>query len=78
MVLQLIFVLYFQAKGSSYVLMQICRVEDVIVEGLIEGSIIHFHWVRTVAVKPSGEIIASGLGISDLPVCLFIFVVVLA
>ncbi|XP_027173507.1 uncharacterized protein LOC113773152 [Coffea eugenioides] len=42
--------------------LQICRVEDVIVEGLVEGSIIHFHWVRTVVVKPSGEISASGLG----------------
>ncbi|KAL3535670.1 hypothetical protein ACH5RR_004131 [Cinchona calisaya] len=42
--------------------LQICRVEDVIVEGLVEGSIVHFHWARKVIVKPAGEISASGLG----------------
>ncbi|XP_022893269.1 uncharacterized protein LOC111407817 isoform X2 [Olea europaea var. sylvestris] len=42
--------------------LQICRVEDIIVEGFLEGSIIHFHWVRTVVVKSSGAISASGLG----------------
>ncbi|KAJ9688259.1 hypothetical protein PVL29_014125 [Vitis rotundifolia] len=42
--------------------LQICRVEDIIVEGLIEGSVIHFHWVRTVVVHCSGMISASGLG----------------
>ncbi|CAI9100492.1 OLC1v1037607C1 [Oldenlandia corymbosa var. corymbosa] len=42
--------------------LQICRVEDVIVEGLVEGSVVHFHWVRTVFVKQSGAISASGLG----------------
>lgn len=44
-------------------LMQICRVEDVNVEGLIEGSVVHFHWVRTVKVESSGAISATGLGI---------------
>ncbi|KAL8489690.1 hypothetical protein ACS0TY_025547 [Phlomoides rotata] len=44
--------------------LQICRVEDVIVEGHIEGSVIHFDLVRTVVVKPSGAISASGLGCS--------------
>ncbi|KAL3829950.1 hypothetical protein ACJIZ3_018752 [Penstemon smallii] len=42
--------------------LQICRVEDINVEGLIEGSVVHFHWVRDVVVKPSGAISASGLG----------------
>ncbi|KAK1365313.1 Protein diaphanous 1 like [Heracleum sosnowskyi] len=41
---------------------QICRVEDVNVEGLIEGSVVHFHWVRTVNVETSGAISATGLG----------------
>ncbi|OVA14460.1 hypothetical protein BVC80_1361g12 [Macleaya cordata] len=42
--------------------LQICRVEDVIVEGLIKGSVVHFHWVRTVVVQSSGAISASGMG----------------
>ena len=44
-------------------IMQICRVEDVNVEGKIEGSVVHFHWVRTVNVESSGAISATGLGI---------------
>lgn len=50
-------------NNQIYFLMQICRVEDINVEGLIEGSVVHFHWVRTVLVKSSGAISASGLGI---------------
>ncbi|KAM0020816.1 hypothetical protein Hdeb2414_s0025g00671221 [Helianthus debilis subsp. tardiflorus] len=42
--------------------LQICRVEEVIVEGSIEGSVVHFQWVRTVIIQPSGSVIASGLG----------------
>ncbi|KAL8040499.1 hypothetical protein ABFX02_10G102100 [Erythranthe guttata] len=42
--------------------LQICRVEDIIVEGLVEGSVVHFHLVRNVFVKSSGAISASGLG----------------
>ncbi|XP_025012285.2 uncharacterized protein LOC8265115 isoform X1 [Ricinus communis] len=42
--------------------LQICRVEDVIVEGMITGSVVHFHWVRTLVVQSSGAISASGLG----------------
>ncbi|CAK9152772.1 unnamed protein product [Ilex paraguariensis] len=42
--------------------LQICRVEDIIVEGFIEGSVVHFHWIRTVVIKFSGVISASGLG----------------
>ncbi|GMQ06267.1 hypothetical protein CsSME_00050919 [Camellia sinensis var. sinensis] len=42
--------------------LQICRVEDISVKGFIEGSVIHFHWVRTVVVQSPGAISASGLG----------------
>ncbi|KAL0015634.1 hypothetical protein SO802_002703 [Lithocarpus litseifolius] len=42
--------------------LQICRVEDIIVEGIVTGSVVHFHWVRTVVVHSSGAISASGLG----------------
>lgn len=41
---------------------QICRVEDVLVNGLIKGSIVHFHRARTVIVDPDGMITASELG----------------
>ncbi|KAK2439331.1 hypothetical protein P8452_34829 [Trifolium repens] len=42
--------------------LQICRVEDVSVEGTVTGSVVHFHWVRSVEVGSSGVISASGLG----------------
>lgn len=42
--------------------LQVCRVEDIIVEGAIEGSVVHFHRARTIDVGPSGTITASGLG----------------
>ncbi|KAL7602506.1 hypothetical protein Lser_V15G25631 [Lactuca serriola] len=42
--------------------LQICRVEEIVVEGSIEGSVVHFQWVRSVLIKPSGSISASGLG----------------
>ncbi|XAR70587.1 hypothetical protein NMG60_11027490 [Bertholletia excelsa] len=42
--------------------LQICRVEDVIVNGLIRGSIIHIHRARTVIVDTGGMITASELG----------------
>ncbi|GAA0160631.1 transmembrane signal receptor [Lithospermum erythrorhizon] len=42
--------------------LQICRVEDVIVHGVLEGSVLHFHWVRSIIVKSSGVISASGMG----------------
>uniref|UniRef100_A0A9I9D9K5 Uncharacterized protein n=1 Tax=Cucumis melo TaxID=3656 RepID=A0A9I9D9K5_CUCME len=42
--------------------LQICRVEDLTVEGTITGSVIHFHWVRDIFVYLSGAISASGLG----------------
>ncbi|XP_057959544.1 uncharacterized protein LOC131152008 [Malania oleifera] len=42
--------------------LQICRVEDITVEGLIKGSVVHFHRARTVAVLSSGIISTSGMG----------------
>ncbi|KAL5728944.1 hypothetical protein ACHQM5_001963 [Ranunculus cassubicifolius] len=42
--------------------LQICRVEDVIVEGLVRGSVVHFHRTRNILVESSGTISASGLG----------------
>ncbi|PIA64560.1 hypothetical protein AQUCO_00100200v1 [Aquilegia coerulea] len=42
--------------------LQICRVEDVTVEGLIRGSVVHFHRARNIVIEPSGTISASGLG----------------
>ncbi|OVA08499.1 hypothetical protein BVC80_209g237 [Macleaya cordata] len=42
--------------------LQICRVEDITVEGLITGSVVHFHRARTIVIEPSGTISASGLG----------------
>ncbi|XP_022750127.1 uncharacterized protein LOC111299295 isoform X4 [Durio zibethinus] len=42
--------------------LQICRVEDITVEGLIKGSVVHFHRARTISVKSSGIISASGMG----------------
>ncbi|KAB2077020.1 hypothetical protein ES319_A06G075800v1 [Gossypium barbadense] len=42
--------------------LQICRVEDIIIEGIVTGSVVHFHWVRTVVVHSSGEITTSALG----------------
>ena len=39
--------------------LQICQVEDIIVEGLIKGSVIHFYWVGTVVIYCSGMINVS-------------------
>ncbi|KAA8522109.1 hypothetical protein F0562_012577 [Nyssa sinensis] len=42
--------------------LQICRVEDILVSGLLEGSIIHIHRARTVIVDTDGMITASEFG----------------
>ncbi|KAK3009003.1 hypothetical protein RJ639_013595 [Escallonia herrerae] len=42
--------------------LQICRVEDILVEGLIQGSVLHFHRARTIAVKSYGTISTSAMG----------------
>ncbi|KAL6008549.1 hypothetical protein ACLOJK_034062 [Asimina triloba] len=41
---------------------QICRVEDLNVEGVVKGSIIHIHRGRTVTIEADGIISASELG----------------
>eukprot|EP01018_Ginkgo_biloba_P032513 Gb_27769 [translate_table: standard] len=41
---------------------QICRVEDIIVDGLVKGSVIHVHLARTVTINSEGLVTASGLG----------------
>ena len=46
--------------------LQICRVEDIIIDGLVKGSILHVHRARTVIVRPNGSITASELGIDCL------------
>lgn len=40
----------------------------MIVEGMVTGSVVHFHWVRTVVVHSIGTVSASGLG----KICLFL------
>ncbi|XP_050220604.1 uncharacterized protein LOC126670974 isoform X3 [Mercurialis annua] len=45
--------------------LQICRVEDLLVSGIVKGSIIHIHRARTIIVDTSGFITASGLGCSE-------------
>ncbi|KAL8064669.1 hypothetical protein ABFX02_01G106300 [Erythranthe guttata] len=42
--------------------MQVCRVEDILVNGVIKGSIVHIHRSRTVIVDTGGMITASELG----------------
>ncbi|XP_050229370.1 uncharacterized protein LOC126678510 isoform X2 [Mercurialis annua] len=42
--------------------LQVCRVEDITVEGLIKGSVVHFHRARTVSVPSTGTISASRMG----------------
>ena len=43
--------------------LQICRVEDILVEGLVIGSVVHFHRARTISVPSSGTISTTGMGI---------------
>ncbi|GJT87389.1 transportin MOS14 [Tanacetum coccineum] len=40
----------------------ICWVEERIVEGSIEGSVVHIQGVRTIIIRPSRAISSSGLG----------------
>ncbi|KAJ4765970.1 ephrin type-B receptor [Rhynchospora pubera] len=42
--------------------LQICRVEDIDVSGLIEGTVVHFHRARSITVYSSGIISATGRG----------------
>lgn len=43
---------------------QICRVEDISISGVIKGSIIHIHRAKTVIVDTDGIVTASELGCS--------------
>ncbi|KAF7810029.1 uncharacterized protein G2W53_036772 [Senna tora] len=45
--------------------LQICRVEDLLVNGIMKGSIIHIHRARTVIVDSDGMITASELGCTE-------------
>ncbi|CAA0824261.1 Unknown protein [Striga hermonthica] len=49
-------------SSLSFTLQQICRVEDILVEGFVEGSVVHFHRARTITVPSSGVISTSGMG----------------
>ncbi|XP_047941636.1 uncharacterized protein LOC125188681 isoform X1 [Salvia hispanica] len=42
--------------------LQVCRVEDILVSGVVKGSIVHIHRARTVIVDSVGMITASELG----------------
>lgn len=42
--------------------LQICRVEDILIEGLIEGSVVHVHRARTVTVPSTGTVSTSKMG----------------
>nr|TKS02571.1 uncharacterized protein D5086_0000162750 [Populus alba] len=44
--------------------LQICRVEDLLVNGIVKGSIIHIHRARTIIIDVDGLITASELGCS--------------
>jgi hypothetical protein len=46
--------------------MQICRVEDIDVSGLVQGSVINFNRARNVTVQRRGSISATGLGSNSL------------
>ncbi|KAL8244754.1 hypothetical protein R6Q59_011012 [Mikania micrantha] len=42
--------------------LQICRVEDILVQGLIKGSVVNFHRARSVTVESTGTISTSKMG----------------
>lgn len=42
--------------------LRICRVEDILIEGLIKGSVVHFHMARTVTVPSTGRVSTSEMG----------------
>jgi hypothetical protein len=46
--------------------MQICRVEDIDVSGLVQGTVINFNRARNVTVQQRGSISATGLGTNSL------------
>lgn len=56
----MLFKLNIMVDSSGF--LQICRVEDLLVNGIMMGSIIHIHRARTVIVDTDGMITASELG----------------
>ncbi|KAM5573238.1 hypothetical protein ABKV19_012995 [Rosa sericea] len=44
--------------------LQICRVEDLLVHGVVKGSVVHIHRARTIIIATDGRISASELGCS--------------
>ncbi|XP_058085558.1 uncharacterized protein LOC131233017 isoform X2 [Magnolia sinica] len=49
-------------NNSLSMTLQICRVEDITVQGFVKGSIVHIHRARTVTIETDGIISASELG----------------
>lgn len=49
---------------SSPFTLQICRVEDVDIFGVISGTVVHIQRARNVTVNREGVLSASGLGVS--------------
>ncbi|KAF3340460.1 hypothetical protein FCM35_KLT16231 [Carex littledalei] len=45
--------------------LQICRVEDLTVSGVVKGSVVHIHRARTVTIDTDGTISASELGCKE-------------
>lgn len=62
--------------------MQICRVEDIDVSGLVQGTVINFNRARNVTIQRHGSISATGLGNTSLFLvfqnCYQVFVVIVA
>ncbi|KAI0500676.1 hypothetical protein KFK09_018892 [Dendrobium nobile] len=52
-------------NNSLSLTLQICRVEDLTVHGLVRGTIIHIHRARTVIIHTDGEISGTGLGCKE-------------
>nr|CAB3486578.1 unnamed protein product [Digitaria exilis] len=50
---------------SLFYNIEICRVEDITVSGIVRGSIIHIHRARTVTIVKNGTITASELGCKE-------------
>ncbi|KAL3690273.1 hypothetical protein R1sor_016582 [Riccia sorocarpa] len=42
--------------------LQICRVEDIMIDGTVEGSVVHAQRIRTISISSGGLLTASGWG----------------
>ena len=45
-----------------YIFFQICLVEDILIEGVIQQFVVHFHKARTVNVPITGTVSTSRMG----------------